>query len=270
MASTYHDGFERDRSRSVIDLPVAALAALSVGFVAFAMPADLLSQAVAATGLPTLLPAAAPPLGATARALVVGVAASATFAAIFMLLRLLDRRDHEVAPAAFEQAPPRPRVREFVAEPEEQAEPPRLRRADSHPDAPARRPILAGSELGEPDLARPYPQRRALVAEPEPEPEVVETSWEPVEAFVKPEPEPEVAEAPAPEPEPVHETVSAPIEDSSISDLVARLERGLGRRQPVAAAEPAPLAQPEPAPAEPDDRLRSAIENLQRLAARGG
>jgi hypothetical protein len=266
MASTYHDGFERERSRSVIDLPVAALAALSVGFVAFAMPADLLSQAVAATGLPALLPAAAPPLGATARALVVGIAASATFAAIFMLLRLLDRRDHEAAPAAFEPAAPRPRVREFIAEPEDQAEAPRLRRADSHPDAPARRPILAGSELGEPDLARPYPQRRALVAEPEPEPEldIVETEWPPVEALVEPEPDP------VPEPVPVREAVSAPIEDSSISDLVARLERGLGRRQPVPAAEPAPLVEPEPAPAEPDDRLRSAIENLQRLAARGG
>jgi outer membrane biosynthesis protein TonB len=270
MASTFYDGFERNAARGAIDLPVAALAAVSVGFVAFAMPSNLFDGAIAATGLPSLLSAAQPPLGSTARLLVVAVAAIATFASVFALLRLLDRRG-AAAPA---RAPARSRMREVLDEVEE-VEVPRLRRADHHPDAPARRPILAGSELGEPNLARPYPQRRPPEPEPEPEPQPepepeIESQPEP-----EPEPEPEAAIEPEfiPEPEPV--AAPAPVSDSSISDLVARLERGLERRQhaeeaaPETSARPDPAA-PEAAPAAPerDDRLRSAIENLQRLASK--
>jgi hypothetical protein len=279
MASTFYDGFERNAARGAIDLPVAALAAVSVGFVAFAMPANLFDGAIAATGLPSLLSAAQPPLGSTARLLVVAVAAIATFASVFVLLRLLDRRG-TAAPA---RAPAQARMREVLAEVDE-VELPRLRRADHHPDAPARRPILAGSELGEPNLARPYPQRRAPEPEPEPqpepEPEIAEAKWEALDEVVEPEvesqpapepgPEPETAIEPEfiPEPEPV--APPAPVADSSISDLVARLERGLERRQHVEDAAPAPETSTQPAPKAPerDDRLRSAIENLQRLASK--
>jgi hypothetical protein len=282
MASTFYDGFERNAARGAIDLPVAALAAVSVGFVAFAMPANLFDGAIAATGLPSVLSAAQPPLGSTARLLVVVVAAIATFALVFALLRLLDRRGI-VAPT---RAPARARMREVLGEAEE-VEGPRLRRADHHPDAPARRPILAGSELGEPNLARPYPQRRAPEPEPmpepepEPEPEIAEAKWEALDEVVEPEiesqPEPEAAIEPEfiPEPEPV--AAPAPVADSSISDLVARLERGLERRQHIEDAEAAPETSARPDPAAPgaaptvpqrDDRLRSAIENLQRLASK--
>ena len=257
MATLYHDSFDARPHGRGIDLPVAALAAASVGFVAFAMPGDLFAQAVTATGLPSLLPAAAPPLGSTARALVVGAAAVATFAIVLLLLRLLDRKPAE-RPAPVRYSAP--------AEPEFEPELPRLRRADVHPDAPARRPILAASELGEPDLAPP-----PLAPEPEPEP-VEDAQWDPIphadevqpEAMPKPEPEPEI-EAPA--------APAIASDDESISDLVARLERGLGRRQ-QSAPRKAPAPSRAPAPAvftedDKDDRLKSAIENLQRLASRG-
>jgi hypothetical protein len=252
MASIHPDSFDvRPRARG-IDLPVAILAAASVGFVAFAMPGDMFSEAVSSSGLPSLLPAAAPPLGSTARALVVAVAATATFAFVFLLLRLLDRKPAERATPVFYSPPA-----ETAFEPEM----PRLRRRDVHPDAPARRPILAARELGEPDLEQHEP-----VVEAEPEP-VEEAQWEPVAFENLPEPEPE------PEPEPVFTRAEAPppADDDSITDLVARLERGLGRRQQPAPAQAPPPAPPPPAPLpeDKDDRLKSAIENLQRLATRG-
>lgn len=266
MASTFYDGFHGSARRSGIDLPVAALAALSVGFVAFAMPGDLFAEAISATGLASVLPAAAPPLGATARVLAVAAAAIATFGIVFALLRLLDRQ-----PAEPVRMPPRPRD---IFEEDFEPDLPRLRRADSHPDAPARRPILAARELGEPDLAPPpaAQQRRQaplpdyefpLPQEPEPapQPETLASAAPLAEAASEPEPKPKPDPAPAPA------APAQPDEDSSISDLVARLERGLGRRQQPAAPSPAPAA--SPAVAGRDDRLKSAIENLQRLAARG-
>lgn len=262
MASIHPDGFEARPRALGIDLPVAILAAASVGFVAFAMPGDLFAEAVSATGLPSLLPAAAPPLGSTARAMVVTAAAAATFALVLVLLRLLDRKPAERATPIFYSPP---------AEPEFEAEMPRLRRRDVHPDAPARRPILAARELGEPDFNQPAP-----LVEPEPEP-VEEAQWEPLvlEEMLEPEPLPEPE--PAPEPEGCVRTEvqpSPPAEDESIDDLVARLERGLGRRRQPAPAATAAAPAPAPAPffspsEDKDDRLKSAIENLQRLASRG-
>jgi hypothetical protein len=57
----------RGVGRNALDLPVAALAALAALFIAFAMPGDALADIVGTTGLPSLLPAAQPPLGMTAR-----------------------------------------------------------------------------------------------------------------------------------------------------------------------------------------------------------
>lgn len=260
MASTYSDRFDGTARRGGIDLPVAALAALSVGFVAFAMPGDLFAGAISATGLASVLPAAAPPLGMTARVVVAALAATATFGIVLALLRLLDGRPAEPARAPF-------RAREFVLE-DPEPDLPRLRRADCHPDAPARRPILAARELGEPDFApRPQAPRPAAAEEAVREPAAEDEIPLPPPAAAAPL----SAAAPA--------AAQAACADS-IPDLVARLERGLGRRQrptpakatapapgPAAAAQPAPAK--APATAGRDDRLKSAIENLQRLAGRG-
>lgn len=209
----------RGFGRNALDLPVAALAGVAVAFVAFAMPGDLLTGLVRASGLPAILSAAEPPLGFTARAGVGLAGALAAFVLVFALLRLLDR-------SGFEKSRP------AAAAPED-ADMPRLRRRDVHPDAPVRRPISAARDLGE----------------PAPPPEPVKTAATPVW----------LAEAQA-EPE-------APAE-VSLDDLMERLARGLARRrtrQPFVPPPPAPQVFPEAG----DDRLQSAIESLQRLAARG-
>lgn len=208
----------RNADRNALDMPVAALAGLSVAFAAFTIPADLLAGAVGASGLPNLLEAAQPPLGTTARITLAVAGALGTFFAAFLLLRWLDRFGARPAPR------PAPVV-------EDTRESPRLRRRDIHPDAPAPRPISASRDLGEPAPPQPV------------------ASWLDLEA-----------EAPAPAP------VAEATGPTSLTDLMGRLEAGLARR----AAAPASDAAPAPTPSPSDDRLQSAIESLQRLAARDG
>lgn len=242
---------------AALDLGVAALAAASAGFVAFAMPDDLFAGIVAASRLPDVVVAAQPPLGESARFAAVGVATLVTFLLVFLLMRALDP-----VPAK------RPPV--VLAEPEAEPETPRARRADAHPDAPTRRPLLAGRELGEPE-EQPLELKSPLVEEPEhlkPAPlprflaaeQPAEEAPQATQAEPEPQPQPQV-EAPKAAEEPKEE---------SAAQLMQRLERGLGRRQKTQA-----LSHPEPEPqAQPDDqvghRLRSAISELQQMASRGG
>ncbi|HYI64033.1 MAG TPA: hypothetical protein VEW71_04025 [Allosphingosinicella sp.] len=229
----------RGVGRNALDLPVAGLAALAALFVAFALPADLLADLIAASGLPSVLPAAQPPLGLTARIAIGAVGAGATFGLILLLLRLLDRSGLE------------PR-RARAAEPQDET--PKLRRRDFHPDAPVPRPISAARDLGEPaPPARPGDKTPLWLAEPAPE--------APVEAAA---PEPALE----PEPAPV-EIEPAPVADSaaSLAELMERLERGLAGRRAATAA-PAASDPPQVFPEAGEDRLQSAIDSLHRLAAR--
>ena len=230
LSRPLHDAM-RGVGRNALDLPVAGLAAMAALFVAFALPADLLSDLVGASGLPSLLAAAEPPLGLTARIAIGLVGALATFGLVIALLRLLDRSGLD-ADKPVRAPTPAPDIDEAL----------KLRRRDSHPDAPVRRPISATRDLGEP--APPVSPKQA-----------------------PPAPEPVAVEAPAaePAPEPAPEPADTP---SSLPDLMERLERGLSRRagRPAAAAPKAPPPQVFPEAA--DDRLQSAIDSLQRLAAR--
>jgi hypothetical protein len=231
MASRPFQNMFRGVGRNALDLPVAGLAAAAAVFFAFAMPQELLSQIVSATGLPSLFAAAQPPLGLTARIAIALGGALLTFGLVFFLLRLLDRSGLDT-----------PRERP-IAEPGD-GEAPRRRR-DYHPDAPVRRPISAARDLGEP--APPAPPKPVVpVWLDEPEPVAAP------EAVVEPQPEPA--------PEPVAEM------PTSIAALMERLEQGLARRQPRRGAPAAPP--PQVFPEAPDDRLQSAIDSLQRLAAR--
>jgi hypothetical protein len=216
----------RGFGRGALDLPVAALAAVAALFVAFVIPGELLGDAIGATGLPGVLPAAAAPLGLTARIAVGAAGALVTFGAVLFLLRLLDRK--------------------MLGGPKKQPagadyEAPKARRRDSHPDAPVPRPISAAREFGEP-TPPVFPSEKAPIWLAEAEPEIVNVEPEP-------EPEPEVVPQPAP--------------SASLGDLMGRLEAGLARRRPRQAA-PMPQVFPEAG----DDRLQSAIDSLQRLAAR--
>jgi hypothetical protein len=280
---------------------VAALAALSGGFLVYAMPDGLFSRIVVASRLPTLLAAAQPPLGMKARLAVVAVLALLVYAFIWSVMRALDGIGRK--PIASEA-------------PEPEVEAPRLRRADAHPDAPSRRPIFAGRDLGEPyHEEEPLELETALAAEPEafeapepqPEPEPLfepELDSEPLPAFLVPqEPEPAFAEEPEPaafveEPAASVEAPAAYAEDEdeeaeegeedeaedesseddgqSLARLMQRFESGLTRKQqaldapPPRLAEPEPQPQPEPIPQERvGHRLRSAISDLNKISAPG-
>jgi hypothetical protein len=267
------------------DSGVAALAALSAGFVAFAMPESLFSSLVETSRLPDFVAAAQPPLGETARFAAVGAAFLLTFAAVWALMAALGR-----VPAA--------------RKPEPEAEAPRLRRADAHPDAPARRPLLA-RDLGEPLDLEDFPE-----AEPEAEPAFAEAELRPLPPFLVPqEPELEPAAAAEPEfgdaeaewPEPTPQWAPSEPEwadpapapeareevlplsrlaaqlpqaeeesDQSLSQLAGRIEFGLRKRQALPAAE---LPSVEPLQDEQEKvghRLRSAINDLQKIASSGG
>ncbi len=212
--------------RSAIDLPVAVLAALSIAFIAFAAPADLLGALVASSGLPAILPAAAPPLGTTARIAIALGGSAIVFLLVLALLGWLDRF----------ATPSRSR---FVSEPDVASEAPRLRRRDAHPDAPAVKPVSAARDFGSFEAAPELPVAPVTELEPAAAIEAAPPALSP--AFVLPE------------------------ATDSLPNLMARLEAGLTRREAV----PPRRAAPDPRPAGPaNDRLQSAIESLQQLAAR--
>lgn len=282
------------RGTGFFDLAVAALAGGAAAFATFAMPDALFAQFVVASRLPELLPAAQPPLGETARWAAVAAAGVATAFLVWALLRALDRV-------------PAPSHSQAAAAPF--AEAPRVRRADAHPDAPARRPLRAGRELGEPcDEAPPADETLELVEEA-PEERFADLVPQPLPGFLVPQDREEIAETE----EPPHsgeslETLSASVPQpekegggTSIGDLMQRLESGLSRRErqpveeaaaPPVIAAPPEVPQPAPAPAKPPrmpldlspqpaaepvapaedrvgHRLRSAINDLQKLSGHG-
>ena len=279
MASKFLDTAQRGASNGAIDAPLAALVGLSLAFVAFVMPVDLLSRLVELSQLPSILSAAEPPLGTKARAALSFVAGGGGFAAVFLLLRWLGR------------APPRPRAAD------DEPEYPKLRRSDFHPDSPSRRPILAGRDFGEPEATSepasgPFWRPDDFPAEPDEEEPTVDALedelelggpgteiFEPEPSFDEPAEVPfslpsvaPVAAAPATDPAPA--VARAEPGEDSISDLMARLERGLARRlqQQAVASAAAPVNEPPVSDVsnDRDDRLRSAIENLQKMASRAG
>ncbi|HEX6375491.1 MAG TPA: hypothetical protein VFZ91_07195 [Allosphingosinicella sp.] len=251
------------------DAGLAALAAVSAGFVVFAMPEPLFSGLIEASRLPEFVAAAQPPLGETARLAAAGVAALFAFAAVWALMAALDR-----VPAR--RAAP-------GAEPETEA--PRLRRADAHPDAPAPRPLLA-RDLGEPleldviaEAPEPEPPLQAddrplpgflipQASELEPDAEA-EAEDETSHAETDPEPEPQA------EPPPIADLAAQLPEakdeaDQSLSQLVNRIEFGLSRkRQALPAGEPPAVETPSVEEERVGHRLRSAINDLQKIASSG-
>ena len=275
-------------SGRALDSALAAFAALSAGFVAFAMPDSVFAGIVEASRLPAVVPAAQPPLGDTARYAAVGAALLFTFAAVWALMAALGR-----APAR----------RDFVPEPE--AAPIRPRRADAHPDAPPRPPLLA------PDLGEPI-ELEEVAEEPVEEQPVEQAGLRPLPGFLLPEqpepepvaeahqsegqPEPEPGPGPRPEPEPESQPEPEAVEreaegqplpiaglaarlpdagdegDQSLSQLVNRIEFGLSSRKRQALTPTEPPAAEEPAAEEPErvgHRLRSAINDLQKIASSG-
>ena len=135
--------------------PVGALiAGVIAALIAVLMPTTTLEDLVWNSGIAAILPVAAPPLGVTARALLAlggGVLVGAvTWSALFLLFGpdgVFDSVAKRKRPMVTDTADHAALVDVSV---------PTLRRADAHPDAPARRPLSA-KDLGVPmpPVARP-------------------------------------------------------------------------------------------------------------------
>lgn len=117
----------------------AGAAGVFVALATLAIPYGLLEDIVVTSGISAFVPAAEPPLGTTAR-ICVGVFAggAAALVAWVVLSALLVWRDS--------------RDREEIGERR-----PMVRRADAHPDAPPRPPLLATRDLGMPFRANAAP-----------------------------------------------------------------------------------------------------------------
>jgi hypothetical protein len=281
-------------SGRAFDAGLAALAAVSAGFVVLAMPDAVFTGLVETSRLPAFVPAAQPPLGETARLAALGAAALLTFAAVWALMAALGRV-------------PSRRKPETPGEADAEAKAPRLRRADAHPDAPARRPLLA-RDLGEPlDLQahaqapaeegrfeeapfeeatfeeagdRPLPgflipqaPEPEPVAEAQPEWSQAEPLWSDAEADLA-NPEPPTAEAepewdetdPEPEPQPLPEPRREPqAAVLPISELAAQSRK----RQALPNGDLPPAEEAQAEPEKVGHRLRSAINDLQKIASSG-
>jgi hypothetical protein len=129
-------------SRQRLNLPIAPFAGVAIGFVAAAlfalMPTDMLEDLVVNSGIAAVIAAAEPPLGITARfVLIFLVGGGIGVVAWFALFLLLGSRSIVIQPADDLDAGDRAPI---------------LRRADAHPDAPARRPLSAARDLGTPFL----------------------------------------------------------------------------------------------------------------------
>lgn len=132
--------------RSRLTLPVALTAAVLTGLITAAgfalIPDDTLERLVNASGLPAVVAAAEPPLGGTARLVLIMLGGGFIGLLVwFGLWPLLGNRRMTLRwPGA--------RQREEAGIPAV----PVLRRGDAHPDAPPRAPLFANRELGTPFL----------------------------------------------------------------------------------------------------------------------
>ena len=256
-------------NRSRIALPIASVAgavvATLVALSFVAMPIGVIENMAVDSGVASILTAAAPPLGLTARLAVAFFAGAIAGGIIWFGLRLV------VGARAV-----------VIRHGEGEDGVPVLRRADAHPDAPARRPVFANSDLGTPfldvkaepsgeaeaeaevavarhvpaDLDTPIaeywtPDNTPLL-DVEPEPVFPPMSAPHLESTIVPVDEGAAESAPVPTLTPVsaprfapHERIetfgltssssddepSTPLPQATIHDLLERLERGV-KRQP--------------------------------------
>lgn len=299
--------------------PALALAGgIGAALVIATLPHVYLENIVGFTGLSEIVPAAAPPLGNTARGLIAVAAGLVSASTIYFIINRKGTSDMGVAlreqinaaqPVELEEDLDQGKRRfsmpklalntksltRFLKKPKKKnaddrkvmdlADLPMLRDGDRHPDAPARRPIFAESDLGTP-LASEIKtfEQEAAVAE-----QAVKV--EPIAAPVAAEPVPNVQEAAPLELNQPAENGSAPLIEAdeqsapqedlsglSLSQLADRLEFGLRRLKQLELAseavasvtaereEPvAPVAEPEPVEATqpPLKPVETTVEDIR-------
>lgn len=270
----------------------ALIGAVIAGSLLLAMPAGLIETIVSSSGLSETLPAAAPPLGWKARLMVSAFGAVMTLGLIWASE---GGRQGERGVHAPRQNGRRKRVSgvrimgfalsklNWLARSRRQSPSPRtpaLRRADAHPDAPARAPIFASRDFGGLDIfARTVPGRN----ETETTGFALPAAAVPDESAFATRPPPAVGEVAAPRtpdadlPEGRHAAPDGPDPRSlSIAELTERLERGLaarkrtGRTISVLADMPVERAVPvrDHVEQDVDQALRAALGTLRTMAGR--
>lgn len=242
-----------------LTLPLAPLVAGIIGVLTAAMfaliPTELLESMVVDSGIASVLSAAEPPLGFTARAALVllcgGGVAVLAWLALFLAFgsRTITLR--------------RPATSGTNA--------PVLRRADAHPDAPARRPLFANTDLGTPFLevrARPVHLDAAEIAPLVERPLPVDLD-EPLSAYdptflrdtATPAPDP-VASEPLPLPRRQTYDPSERFETFALGPVDAPAAE---RRTPTPIARP---PRPSEAAGDPSETIHALLDRLERVVSR--
>ena len=218
------------------------LAGLSVALILLAMPAGVVETVVASSGFSEALPTAAPPLGLKARLLLAGF--GALMAIGFACFRVVptpmnkDRRCRSVTGVS-DMGFALPKLNWLSrsrATGVSRISRPLTRRADAHPDAPARTPIFASRDFGgleifpriapargeQPDMEQPQGQAAILPGMPVADESM--SASEPVDA------EFEVFTA-SDSPSPTIDNAGQASSDvPSLAELTARFEKGLVER----------------------------------------
>ncbi|MDZ7587721.1 MAG: hypothetical protein U5J78_00560 [Parasphingorhabdus sp.] len=162
-------------------LAAAVTGGIASALVMATMPHVYIEDAVGITGIAELLPAAAPPLGNTARGIIALLCGGMAAAAIFIWLTRNKGKTMDMSAMKFEElreksrqgamndvadAPPPSALKSLLSglspagllakmrggkqDIRSLEDLPKLRGADSHPDTPARKPIFASEDLGAP------------------------------------------------------------------------------------------------------------------------
>ncbi|TGX54100.1 hypothetical protein E5A73_08230 [Sphingomonas gei] len=250
-----------------MNLPVAPLVAGVLGgivaLVALAVPTATLEALVMGSGLAAILGAAEPPLGFTARAILAlgsgGFVASCSWFGLSILLGARSVSWGADEPDTFGD----------VATPV-------LRRADAHPDAPPRPPLLATRDLGRPFLepraaTKPKPAAielpAATLAEPVEQP-LPKDLDQPLSAF-DPAAVPEVP-IPAPvTPPPLRRMAQPPVFDESERFETFELTPSVRPKPSLVVDDPAPAPREEAiARPETDATIHALLERLERGVVR--
>ncbi|WP_420801834.1 hypothetical protein [Sphingobium bisphenolivorans] len=260
---------------------------MAASLILLATPVGLIETLVASSGLSEALPAAAPPLGWKARAILSAFGAAM---ALGLIWAGEDRqRVQRGAPSPQQKGRPGRAsgvdIMGFALSKlgwlsrgrrgSPSARGPALRRADAHPDAPARTPIFASKDFGGLDIftrtaaARDQADTAALaipaIAEP-----AEEEGFAPLPAAQRAGQEIQAVEA-----EPVAPVRPSP-QNLSIAELTERLERGLAERKrtgrTAAVIADMPVERPVPVrdhvEQDVDQALRAALGTLRSMAGR--
>jgi hypothetical protein len=259
---------------------MAVTGGIAAALVVATLPHVYLEDIVGATGLSEIIPAAAPPLGNTARGLIAVVAGMISASALYLFLnhkpkfqeggsdmslairkKLLAESLEEGRESKSRFAVPKlnfsaKSLTKFLKKPKkspgqvtELKDLPNVRSADSHPDAPARQPIFASSDLGAPlaetikrfDQAETGKANAESIASPEaavaPQAPIVAdpVAHSPQESQPAPDVDEDIAQA--------EETTSrnADLSGMSLAQLADRLEAGLRRLEALEAREEIPM-----------------------------